>query len=126
MIKARVRLENMDAFDASIDEVRRAVDEYGIEPAADIVKEEADATAEFADKTGKLRKGNKKRKSKFEDGGFIVYNRQPHAHLVEFGHVMLDKAGDPTKLKRVPAHPFMRRALEKSIARIVTLIRGIQ
>jgi len=124
MIKAGIRLENMDAFDTIPDEVRLAVEAYGLSPAADIVKAEADVTAEFADKTGKLRKGNKKRKSRFEDGGYIVYNREPNAHLVEFGHVMLTSDGKPTKLRRVPAHPFLRKALENGIVKIVSHFRG--
>ena len=65
---------------------------------------DAKTTTAFKDKTGTLRKSIRARKSKFEDGGWIVVAGSPHAHLVEYGH------------KNAPAHPFLRPALDKNIA----------
>jgi HK97 gp10 family phage protein len=65
-----------------------------------------DAKASVNVKTGNLRKGISARKSKFDDGGWIVISRAPHSHLVEFGH------GGP---KPAPPHPFLRPALNKNI-----------
>lgn len=48
-------------------------------------------------------------------GGSYMYGMvgafAPHAHLVELGHRMLNKFGEPTKLDHVPPHPFMLPAL---------------
>ena len=88
--------------------------------AADIVHREAKTTSAFQDKTGNLRKSIKKRKSKFEDGGYIVYTARGtkgsgnHAHLIEFGHVMV--AWGKRTGKRVAPRPVFRPALEKGIS----------
>ena len=55
----------------------------------------------------KLRKSIRAKKSKFEDGGWIVMATAPHAHLIEYGH------GGPNP---APPHPFLRPALYKNIA----------
>lgn len=125
MIEADVTVKNIEGFDSQFDDVFEAI-EANLGEIASIVKTEADNTAEFVDKTGKLRKGNRKSKSRFEDGGYIVYNREPHAHLVEYGHVMLTSKGEATKLGRVPAHPFMRKALEAGIAEAVKLSQAVE
>jgi len=118
MLRADVEVRNIEGFDSQFEEVFLAVD-ANLSEIADTIKEEADNTTEFEDDTGDLRKGNRKRKSRYEEGGYIIYNREPHAHLVEYGHVMLTKDGRPTKLGRVPPHPFMRRALEKGITKAI-------
>lgn len=48
-------------------------------------------------KTGNLLKGIDKRQPKLYQGSFQirVYNKAPHAHLIEHGHVMADKFGNP-------------------------------
>ena len=48
-------------------------------------------------KTGNLLKGIDKTAPKVYDGDFQirVYNKAPHAHLIEHGHVMADKDGKP-------------------------------
>jgi len=126
MISVDVTVKNLEGFDDQFDEIFKAID-ANLSEVASVVKQEADASTEFKDKTGYLRQRNKKRKSLFEDGGYIVYNRSPHAHLVEYGHVkMLPVKGADGKWvirttgERVPAHPFMRKALERGIDYTVT------
>jgi hypothetical protein len=115
MFKATVSVKNIEGFNSQFDEVFLAI-EANLREVAGYVKSEADTTAEFADKTGTLRKGNKLRKSRYLEGGYIVFNKEPHAHLVEYGHVQLTSKGEATKAPgRVAAHPFMRKALEKGI-----------
>ena len=48
-------------------------------------------------KTGNLLKGIDKSAPKIYDGSWQirVYNKAPHAHLIEHGHVMADKHGNP-------------------------------
>lgn len=48
-------------------------------------------------KTGNLLKGIDKSQPKLFQGSFQirVYNKAPHAHLIEHGHVMADKFGKP-------------------------------
>lgn len=81
---------------------------------ADEVHKNAKSTTAFKDKTGNLRGSIRKLKSKFKNGGYIVIadgsdeNRGYHAHLVEFGHGGKHPA---------PAHPFLRPAKAKAIAK---------
>lgn len=48
-------------------------------------------------KTGNLLRGIDKSAPKLYEGSFQirVYNKAPHAHLIEHGHVMTDKFGNP-------------------------------
>lgn len=48
-------------------------------------------------KTGNLLRGIDKSAPKLYEGSFQirVYNKAPHAHLIEHGHVMTDKFGKP-------------------------------
>jgi len=100
------------------------------------VRDDAQKTAAFIDRTGNLRKSIGMRKSKFERGGYIVKAtgrnrisgatraRGFHAHLVEFGHVKVlwgRRTGE-----RVPPHPFMRPALERGRAYAEQRIRSLQ
>ena len=126
MIKGRVSLKNIEGFDGQLAEIIRAVD-ANLNEVADIVHREAKASAGFADKTGNLRASIRKRKSKFENGGYIVQasgkgkDKGYHAHLVEFGHVQIPPGNLPGR--RVPAHPFMRPALEVGLSKALTLFR---
>ena len=131
MIKARVSLEDMEGFDAQYDEVVDAIT-ANLSEVADVVLAAAKTSTAFRDKTGNLRMSIRKRKSRFENGGFIIMARGSnktgdkgyHAHLVEFGHVMIDHKGRVTKLGRVPAHPFMRPAKEQGIRKAIELFRS--
>ena len=128
IVRLGIRVENIDGLDAQFMEVMEAID-ANLEEIASYIEAEAQHTAAFIDKTGNLRKSVKKRKSRYKDGGYIVRasgkgkDKGYHAHLVEFGHVMLTYKGMPTKLRRVPAHPFMRPAAEKGIIKAVELFR---
>lgn len=122
MMSAHVRVTDLDGLDASLSEIMDAIDQ-NLEATAQFVEQEAKTTAAFKDKTGLLRKRIKLRKSKFEDGGYIVQARAPHAHLVEFGHVKF-LWGRPTG-ERVPPHPYLRPALEKGIRFAVAKFRGM-
>ena len=126
IVKCNVSLQNMDGFDAQIVEVIEAID-ANLNIVADVVEQNAKTTSAFIDKTGNLRDSIQKKKSKFPDGGHIVKasggNKKKgyHAHLVEFGHIQIP----PGKLEggRVPAHPFLRPALEDGIRLAVALFR---
>ena len=111
MIKGNVKLD-LSGVDESLEEIMTFV-AANLEEVASEVESAAKTTAAFADKSGKLRGSIKKSKSKYEDGGFIVAAKAPHAHLVEFGHVMI--AWGRITGRRVPAHPFMRPAKERGI-----------
>ena len=50
------------------------------------VFEKAKASTAFRDKTGRLRQSIWIYRSKYKDGGYVVYVKAPHSHLVEFGH----------------------------------------
>ena len=128
MLKAEVVLNDIEGlFDAKFIEVVEAVN-ANLKETAELVCNEAKSTAGFIDRTGNLRKSIKLRKSKFEDGGYIVIatgkNKEKgyHAHLVEYGHVQISPSGKQIG-KRVPPHPFMRPALEKGIVKAVALFR---
>lgn len=112
LMSANVSLKNIEGLDLQLTDVLKAID-GNLEATADYVEAEAKTTAAFKDLTKTLRSRIKKQKSKFADGGWIVVARAPHAHLVEYGHVMI-AWGRPTG-KRVPPHPFLRPALEKGI-----------
>ena len=125
MIRVGVRVENIEGLDAQYEEVVQAIEE-NLDEVATFVESEAQNASVFKDKNGDLRRSIRKRKSKFKNGGFIIIaggSKAPHAHLVEYGHVMLNKFGEPTKLGRVPAKSFMRTAAEKGIRKAVELLR---
>jgi len=127
MLQAKVELRDIEGFDAQALEVIQAVD-ANLEEVAKFVHAEAKNTEAFVNKTGNLRLSIKKRKSKFENGGYIVQasgkgkDKGYHAHLVEFGHVLI--AWGHITGKRVAPHPFLRPALEKGIRKAVALFRG--
>ena len=88
-------------------EIEQKIAEHIEENASRIAKDIArDAKAAVNVKTGTLRGRIGARRSKFEDGGWIVISRAPHSWLVEHGH------GGP---KPAPPHPFLRPALDKNI-----------
>lgn len=127
MFKANVGIKNIEGFDAQFEDVFLAID-ANLSEIAEHVKSEAKTTAEFIDRSKNLRNSIRKRKSRFIDGGYIVFatgkNKDEakgyHAHLVEYGHVMLTTKGEATKLGRVPARPFMRKALESGIKKAIS------
>lgn len=90
-----------------------------LEELASDVEREAKATDFPTSKTGALKKSISTQKSLYEGGGYIVKAAAPHAHLVEFGHIMVTRGG--RVVGHVPAHPFLHKArnkvLRKAIAR---------
>ena len=92
-------------FDFSV--LEQKVAEYIEDNAEAIAKQVArDARVSVNVVTGNLKKGIRARKSKFDDGGWIVISTAPHSHLVEYGHGGKSPA---------PPHAFLRPALEKNI-----------
>ncbi len=121
VMRARVVVDVPDDLDALVlGKVNAGIQDAALEIAGEIAADARETTA-FRDYTGtsresewhkkhfpnatRLRPNIKVRKSKYQDGGAIVYVRGPHAHLVEYGHVLVvhgKVAGT------VPAHPFLR------------------
>ena len=64
----------------------------------------------------KLRKKTGKRKSKFDEGGFIVMAQAPHAWLVEHGHDIVDWRTMKSTGKRAKPHPFLKTALTMTLS----------
>ena len=100
--------------DAVPEEIKKFIDDNAKE-IADAVEFRAKATSAFLDKTGMLRNKISAKKSKYEDGGYIVGAWAPHAWLVEHGHDMVDWHSGKN-IGHVPAHAFLRPALEAEIS----------
>jgi len=135
---ASVSVKDLDAgFADQLKANKMEVDQF-LNKVALYLKNEAQKTSAFVDRTGNLRKSIRKKKSKFEDGGYIVaasgknttksqkeageHSKGWHAHLIEFGHVKI-LWGKPTG-ERVPPSPFMRPACQKAGKYAATLIKG--
>ena len=78
------------------------------------------ARAKCPVKTGKLKKSIKQSVSVKEGGESYVkiFVSKPHGHLIEFGHAIKRVKGGPT-FGHVPAHPFMRPAIDESHPAII-------
>ncbi len=85
------------------------------EKVANEIEFRAKATTAFLDKTGRLREAIKARKSKYEDGGWIVGAWAPHAWLVEFGHDLINPYTGK-KVGRVMGRSYLRAALNSAIS----------
>jgi hypothetical protein len=108
-------------IDAS--EFLQALEEHLDEKCKEIcgqIKADAKRTVAFKDITGNLRKSIKVKKSKFDDGGYLVKaggRGAMQAWLVEHGHEIVFGTG-PNRIatgKMVPPHPFLKPALDKNI-----------
>lgn len=105
-------MSNDVTVDIPIEDIRagvRAEIDSALGKVAAQVYEKAKATTAFRDKTGKLRRSIWIYRSKYENGGYVIYVKAPHSHLVEFGHVQVAKDGK-TVLKQVPGKHFLRKA----------------
>ena len=133
MIRANAKID-ANVFDAVFSAIAADVD-AGLSEVASVVLDEAKASSDFIDRTGNLRKSIRKRKSRFENGGYIVFARGAnnkdsesesskgyHAHLVEFGHVLV--AWGRVTGKRVLPHPFLRNARTKGFQRAMEIFRS--
>ena len=109
---AEVAVKFPEALDLS--EIKGPMDEV-FKAYAERVRDEARASTAFEDRARKLRPSIRIKKSKFEDGGYIVYSKEPHAHLVELGHLQVRNG---KVVGFVPAHSFLRTALEKVAAEL--------
>lgn len=108
-------------FEMYTEGFEKELEEYLNEQAGKIansIKKDAKATAAFIDKSGRLRQSIKRKKSKFDDGGYMVKaggSGAMQAWLVEHGH----GPGQDGKMGwyhgDVPAHPFLKPALDKNI-----------
>lgn len=137
MMSCEVEIKLPRDFEAKVlHKVNNAIDDACMELAADVLAEVKNSS-EFQDYTGtaresewhkkhfpsarRLRRGYRKRKSKFENGGAIVYNSAPHSHLVEWGHVLVEgrkwmpRYGEPIGV--VPPHHALTHAKQKVIGR---------
>jgi len=130
MLKVDVSLRNMDALDIQIKELNAAID-ANLLKVANYARDEAKFRHDYVNRTGNLEVSTRRRKSKFEYGGYIVIASGSHrsktlkgfhAHLVEFGHVKF-LWGKPTN-ERVEPKPFMRPAKEKSVRYAIQLFRA--
>lgn len=114
-ISAKIDFSGLDEALTDQLNARMELIEENLSDAADVVLNAAKTSKAFKDKIGNLRKSIKKRKSKFPDGGYIVFagrgtkGKGNHAHLVEFGHIASNGV-------RVAPRPFLRQALEKGIS----------
>lgn len=130
---ASVHIKDLEqGFQDQLEGILLTTDKY-LSKIADFVRDEAKRSSDFADKTGNLRRSIRKRKSKYEHGGFIVSasgrnttedgtGNGYHAHLVEYGHEV-HSHGKPTG-KRAAPHPFLRNAADKAETYASSLTRG--
>ena len=88
-----------------------------LEELAGEIEAEAKATDFPTSKTGALKRSIKSQKSRYENGGYIVKATAPHAHLVEYGHIMVTRGG--RVVGHVPAHPFLHKARNKVLRRAI-------
>lgn len=88
------------------------------------VFEKAKASAAFRDKTGRLRQSIWIYRSKYKDGGYVVYVKAPHSHLVEFGHAVVTKDGKVLE-HRVPGKFFLRKARNAVRRTVDETLRGM-
>jgi hypothetical protein len=139
--KTQVIVEFPDEFRELLGQINAAIQDSSFEIAG-LIAEDAKASAAFIDYTGTpresewhkkhfpnartLRDSIRAKKSKYEDGGAIVYASAPHAHLVERGHILVVHG----KVKgSVPPHPFLGPAaqtrLEEAIEKFGKAIQGV-
>jgi hypothetical protein len=85
------------------------------------VRDYAKSSNAFQDKTGTLRGSIKKNKVR---GGYRVWAKAPHAHLVEYGHVKVlwgNRTGE-----YVSAKPFLRPARERAVIEFINSLGWVQ
>ena len=124
-----------DEFNKVLHDIEAFTDEQ-LEKVAIAVRDEARASTAFQDYRGTSRepasaaakrKGNFKNLRKHikhwwskKEQVWMVSASQPHAHLVEFGHVQVTPKGKVTG--HTPAHPFLRPAVEKVASRVKSIL----
>ena len=139
--RAQVVVDFPDDFRDILGQINQAIQDSALEIAS-VIAEDAQASSAFRDYTGTARESEwhkkhfpnartlrpniKAKKSKYVDGGAIVYASAPHAHLVEFGHVMVVRG---KVVGEVPPHPFLRPAtqarMEEAVERFGRVIQEV-
>jgi HK97 gp10 family phage protein len=109
----------MDVFAAWSDDIVKA--------ASDELLKEArkNAHSDFKDKTGRLRAGIKKKKSRLHRDAYLVGAFEPHAHLVEFGTKLRVSPKTGKVSGHMPARPFLTAAERAVIGRIPEIISSL-
>ena len=115
MAKARVNI------DIAVPKTVKDFIEHNEKVVAGRIEQKAKATTVFIDKTGMLRKRIKAKESKYADGGWIVEATAPHAHLVEYGHEIINWRTGQATGKRTKAAKFLRGAKEQTIAEAIAI-----
>ena len=118
-------------------EIVKKVEYKGLRKALNILKQAAVENTPLG-RTGNLRKGWTQQKRKYGRSLVVgkLINTAPHAHLVELGHRLVIPVEDGHRVKgkgrgtdtgrRVPAHPFLRPALDtKSEQCIAELMKSV-
>jgi hypothetical protein len=124
-------VSNDVVVDIPIEEIRagvRAEIDSDLGGIAAQVFEKAKASTAFKDKTGRLRQSIWIYRSKYKDGGYVVYVKAPHSHLVEFGHdLVVEKDG--TVVKHVPNYVtgthFLRKARNAVRRKVDTMLQDM-
>ena len=120
-------MSNDVTVDIPIEDIRagvRAEIDSALGTVAAQVYEKAKATTAFRDKTGKLRRSIWIYRSKYENGGYVIYVKAPHSHLVEFGHAVVTKDGKVLE-HRVPGKFFLRKARTSVRRTVDETLRGM-
>jgi len=120
-------VSNNVVVDIPIEEIRagvRAEIDSDLGGIAAQVFEKAKASTAFRDKTGRLRQSIWIYRSKYKDGGYVVYVKAPHSHLVEFGHAVVTKDGKVLE-HRVPGKFFLRKARNAVRRTVDETLRGM-
>ena len=120
-------MSNDVVVDIPIEEIRagvRAEIDSDLGGIAAQVFEKAKASTAFRDKTGRLRQSIWIYRSKYKDGGYVVYVKAPHSHLVEFGHAVVTKDGKVLE-HRVPGKFFLRKARNAVRRTVDETLRGM-
>lgn len=116
-------MSNDVTVDIPIEDIRagvRAEIDSALGTVAAQVYEKAKATTAFRDKTGKLRRSI----WIYENGGYVIYVKAPHSHLVEFGHAVVTKDGKVLE-HRVPGKFFLRKARNAVRRTVDETLRGM-
>lgn len=117
-VEVAINMESiMRQYSHIADEIVRAV-------AAEMLKEtRRHARMAFTNRSGKLWKSIKRKKSKIHPNQVIVGAFAPHAVLIEYGHAMVDHAGHTAG--HVAARPFLRPAKAAVEARLTDIVNRI-
>ena len=120
-------MSNDVVVDLPIEDIRagvRAEIDSDVGGIAAQVFEKAKSSTAFRDKTGRLRQSIWIYRSKYKDGGYVVYVKAPHSHLVEFGHAVVTKDGKVLEY-RVPGKFFLRKARNAVRRKVDTMLQDM-